>query len=125
MTPVLKVLSAAIEEIEERGHNKGAYTCPTGAVCTAGALSVAATGHPVPPESPADMPDGLWDALCVVSELVDSVVVDEDPIERIAEWNDRVSTAPDMVVAVLREAIEKQDSNVIPFPVRDVQAVAA
>ncbi|MFJ7999046.1 hypothetical protein ACIQ7D_18125 [Streptomyces sp. NPDC096310] len=98
---LITLFRQAATEMSTRGHHQGHFTCPTGEVCTVGALSVAVTGNPVPAEK---VDASTWAAIEYLSPRIDSNIVDEDPIERIADWNDRTSTTPSDVLAVLEAA---------------------
>jgi hypothetical protein len=73
--------------------------CP---VCTIGALRVAATGDP---EEPNDLSQA---AVALLSARVESLVVDDDPDERVADWSDR-ETAP-TVIRVLRQTADELEA---------------
>ncbi|MGW6741727.1 DUF6197 family protein [Streptomyces sp. NPDC055025] len=98
---------SAAAELRTRGHHQGHYTCPTGEVCTVGALSAAATGNPVPAGT---IDARTWAAIEYLSPRIDSAIVDEDPIERIADWNDRTSTTPADVLTALEAAANALES---------------
>lgn len=106
----------AAKTVRKRGHNKGAYTSPRGKVCALGALSTAATGDPTPPEV---IDAEMWAAIEFLSERVPSNTIDTDPIERIADWNDRDSTSPADVIAQLEAA-----ANAAEAAIAKVDAVA-
>jgi hypothetical protein len=95
------IFRQAAQIIRIKGHGKGGYTKPTGQVCTLGAISTAATGDPTPPE---EIDAEMWAAIEFLSDRVPSNIVDADPIERIADWNDREATTPADVVAQLEAA---------------------
>lgn len=101
-TPLL----AAADLIERDGLAAGDYITVEGCRCTVGALSEAVTGSPVPPEDLTSMP--LLDAvLRLVSDAVVSTVVDEDPIERIADWSDAPDRTASEVAQLLRRLADE------------------
>lgn len=95
------VFREAAEVVRIKGHHKKWFTSPTGQVCALGAMSTAATGDPTPPEV---IDSEMWAAIEFLSEQVPSNIIDTDPIERIADWNDRDSTTPADVIAQLEAA---------------------
>lgn len=95
------IFRQAAEVVRIKGHGKGEYSCPDGQVCTLGALSTAATGDPTPPEV---IDAEMWAAIEFLSERVPSNTVDDDPIERIGDWNDHEATTPADVIAQLEAA---------------------
>lgn len=101
------IFRQAAEVVRIKGHGKGNYRCPDGEVCALGALSTAATGEPTPPEV---IDSEMWAAIEFLSGRVPSNIVDEDPIERIADWNDRDSTTPADVIAQLEAAASAADA---------------
>lgn len=101
------IFRQAAEVVRIKGHGKGSYSCPDGEVCALGALSTAATGNPTPPEA---IDSEMWAAIEFLSDRVPSNTIDEDPIERIADWNDRDSTTPADVIAQLEAAASAADA---------------
>ncbi|TFI30091.1 hypothetical protein [Streptomyces sp. 4R-3d] len=113
----------AAQIIRKQGHAKGSYTNPRGCVCALGALSTAATGNPTPAET---IDPDLLDAMGVLSARIDSDVVDEDDLERIADWNDRDSTTATDVIAALEAAAEATETTAQIIPLHPArQQVAA
>ncbi|MGH3586237.1 MAG: DUF6197 family protein, partial [Pseudonocardia sp.] len=123
-TDLIPVFRRAAEVIQTNGHHQGAYydlstpstmppaDCP---VCTAGALSVAVTGNPVPPE---DLDGVLGFAVEFLSERVYAATTDEDPIERVASWNDGIGVGQvEVVDELLRAAGELADAHCALVPV--------
>lgn len=97
------VFRRAAEVIQTNGLYKGDFCDSTAAgertaVCTVGALRVVAGGHPVAESALAD------EAVRFLSPRIYSNVVDEDPIERIADWNDSADRTPTEVVETLLSA---------------------
>lgn len=76
-------------------YNEGVKPRSDLRVCTVGALSLAVTGDPVPP---GELDGTLREAVEYLSLRVVSATFEDDPIERIADWNDHADrTAGDVV----------------------------
>ncbi|MGW7001316.1 DUF6197 family protein [Streptomyces sp. NPDC054933] len=101
------VYRRAADVIRTNGHYTGDYyssadalflpkpQCP---VCTVGALRIATTGSP-------DVADDLTSsAVAFFSPRITSNIVNEDPVERIADWNDDPERTHDEVVEALLAA---------------------
>ena len=85
----------AAQIMQARGHGKGLYETKTGQVCAVGALMLA---------EGKDTQAGPWGLSGTVEFLSSRLWVamnDDDPIERIAEWND----APERTQAEVVEAL--------------------
>lgn len=93
------VFRRAAEVIQERGHAKDVFESETGAVCAVGALRIAA-GY--------DVHNGLglepWEAVRFLSPRICSNTTDEDPTERVADWNDAWDRSEAEVIEALRDA---------------------
>lgn len=70
-------------------------------VCTVGALSLAVTGDPVPP---VVLEGVLREAIADLSARIYSPVEDDDPVERVAAWNDARGRTPADVIAAFEAA---------------------
>lgn len=99
---VADVLNLAADLIQERGHHKGWYIDPSGAVCLRGAIILAV--DPYCDMSKHDpewlIPAGARPALVRIGRHIFRTT----GVLSSAEWNDRDETTPADVVAVLREA---------------------
>jgi hypothetical protein len=99
----------AAQILQARGHAKGRFLDSRGCVCAMGALLIA-TGI-----DPTTLPDdGIVDDFPAAVFLSDRlwVAIDDDPVERIAEWNDKAERTQAEVVAALLSAareIEARD----------------
>jgi hypothetical protein len=92
------VYEKAADVVRINGHCKNWFYDSDLRVCTLGALSMAVTGEPQPPERL----DGLLaEAVADLSPRIVSATVDKDPIERIADWNDAAVRTPAEVVDTL------------------------
>ncbi|WP_328313146.1 hypothetical protein OG432_24705 [Streptomyces sp. NBC_00442] len=101
------VYEKAADVIQTNGHCKGWFydidaegSPPVHSlrVCALGALSVAVTGIPQPPE---ELDGLLAEAVADLSPRIVSGTVGEDPVERIADWNDADARTPAEVVDTL------------------------
>lgn len=104
------VLADAVEILRRNGHFKGGYHSPDGhtpenerPVCALGAILIAAEGEPIP-EMPGVLGETASAAARVLSRSITSSVVDDDPIERIADWNDNEDRTPGEVMQAMTEA---------------------
>lgn len=106
----------AAQIVQARGLGKGLYEQRTGEVCAVGALMVAEGQNPA-----QDFPV-LSQAIWVLSARVESGTQDCDPVERIADWNDRPErTAAEVVAELLgaaREIEEREAAAVAPTQLR-------
>ncbi|MEC4016011.1 DUF6197 family protein [Streptomyces sp. H27-D2] len=101
MSDLSAIFTLAAAVVRTSGHGKGRFVGPDGTVDAVGALSTAVTGKATPP----DVIDGLlWDAVEYLSPRIPSMTVDEDPLERIADWNDQSETTQADVIAALEAA---------------------
>lgn len=107
----------AIEVLRTNGHTQGEYyaTVETGVgiefapaecpVCLSGALSVAFYGYPVPPEK-GQRPefDVLAERLATALGIdrVGGPPEDDDPVMRLAGWNDQLGRTVDELIAGLQ-----------------------
>lgn len=97
----------AAEVIETNGHCKNwfhdtyAIELPLRKrrVCAVGALCVA---DGLPPDELSALAE--LEAVEFLSRRIDSNVVDEDPVERIADWNDAPARTEAEVIEALRDA---------------------
>lgn len=92
------VYREAAEVIRTNGHRKNRFCDSNLRVCTLGALSIAVTGDPEPPE---ELDGLLAEAVADLSPRIDSTIADWDPEERIADWNDEPERTADEVVDAL------------------------
>lgn len=108
------VLADAVEILRRNGHFKGGYY-DTGndeapewerPVCALGAILIAANGDPRP-EMPGVLGEEAIEAARVLSRSIHSTVVDEDPVERIADWNDAPERTPGEVLQAMTTAAEE------------------
>lgn len=107
------VLMDAVEVLRRNSHYKGGFyrrdsatpvqECP---VCALGAILIAVEGVPQVPES-GIWPEEAFEAAKVLSRSIYSPVVDSDPVERIAEWNDQLDRTPDEVMQAMTIAAEE------------------
>lgn len=107
------ILTDAAEILRRNGHFKGAYYAPgtdlpewQRPVCALGAILIAAEGDPRP-EMPGVLGDTAANAARALSRSIYSSVVDSDPIERIADWNDDADRTVDEVLQGLARAAEE------------------
>lgn len=109
------VFRRAAEVIKANGHNKGGfYRTPDRSsglldvdrwpVDAVGALRVAATGAPGTDNELTDA------AVLFLSPRIESFTVDSDPIERIADWNDRAGVTAWQVIAALYDAAKAAEA---------------
>ncbi|MFE9372310.1 hypothetical protein ACFYM2_21420 [Streptomyces sp. NPDC006711] len=112
------VYRKAANIIRENGHHQGAYldgtllltrTRQTVPVDATGALSLVITGAPVPPADLIDCPQLYQDAVAFLSRRIRSAIVDTDPEERIADWNDEPERTADEVIAALESVARDID----------------
>ncbi|MCP3817791.1 hypothetical protein NLX86_06475 [Streptomyces sp. A3M-1-3] len=124
---IAEVFRRAAEVVQTNGLNQGGFcdiSVPffSGAafaggrpVCTVGAMRVAVGLSPIPVnwDEPLGDADPLSDAhplvseaVAFLSERVHSPIVDEDIVERVADWNDREGRTADEVAAELLSAAE-------------------
>lgn len=106
------VLTDAVEILRRNGHFKGAYYAPFNEapewerpVCALGAILIAAEGDPRP-EMPGVFGPTANEAINVLARSIHSTVVDDDPIERIADWNDAEGRTPGEVMQAMTAAAE-------------------
>ncbi|MFE4857286.1 hypothetical protein [Streptomyces sp. NPDC056670] len=92
------VYEKAADVIRINGHCKNWWYDSDRRVCTLGALSMAVTGQPQPPE---ELDGLLAEAVTDLSTRIVSATVDENPVERIADWNDDDARTPAEVVDTL------------------------
>lgn len=104
------ILTNAVEILRRNGHFKGGYHSPDGhipenqrPVCALGAILIAAEGEPTP-EMPGVLGETASAAARVLSDSIHSSVVDADPIERIADWNDAEDRTPGEVMQAMATA---------------------
>lgn len=121
---VAEIFRRAAEVIATNGLNKHTYCSPVvapdptapfaggRAVCTIGAMRVAVGLEPTPAvlERPHDEEPLIWDAIAFLSPRVESPIVDENPIERVAAWSDGPAVSADAVAAELLLAAEAVSS---------------
>jgi hypothetical protein len=107
------ILTDAVEILRRNGHFKGGYVLETGTapfeqrpVCAIGAILIAAEGDPRP-EMPGVLGETASAAARVLARSIHSTVVDDDPIERIADWNDAEDRTPDEVMQAMTVAAEE------------------
>ncbi|MEV6580194.1 hypothetical protein AB0M92_18750 [Streptomyces sp. NPDC051582] len=108
------ILADAVEILRRNGHFKGGYYDPSTdepalseqPVCAIGAILIAAEGWPTP-EMPGVFGETTYEAIKVLARSVYSTVVDEDPIERIADWNDDADRTPGEVMQAMTRAAEE------------------
>ncbi|WP_371793093.1 hypothetical protein OG285_32705 [Streptomyces sp. NBC_01471] len=79
-------------------HSEGKQPRSSLRVCALGALSIAVTEDPQPPE---ELDGLLAEAVADLSLRIASVTVDENPVERIANWSDSVVRTPAEIVDAL------------------------
>lgn len=110
------VYRRAAQIVQGRGHTKEVYQRESGEVCTVGAL-VLASGM-----DPDDYEGQATTAVEFFSSRLWVAIGDQDPVERIAEWNDKPERTPAEVVAELigaARAIEERHANaVVPVCLR-------
>ena len=103
------VFRRAAEVIRSNGHYTGDYFSSAAAlflpksespVCTIGALRIATVGSP---ETGNELTDR---AVAFLSPRIASNIVDDDPVERVAGWNDAPERTQDEVVEALLAAAE-------------------
>lgn len=104
------ILADAVEILRRNGHFKGGYHSPDGhipenerPVCALGAILIAAEGEPIP-EMPGVFGVDAYEAAKTLARSITSSVVDDDPIERIADWNDNEDRTPGEVMQAMAEA---------------------
>jgi hypothetical protein len=123
------VFRRAAQILQARGHGKGRYEGPGGAVCAIGALMAADGMDPAEDAPELDASRALTDAIWWLSPRITSNTVDCDPIERIADWNDAPErTAAEVVeelLAAARAIEERESSAVAPTAVVLGREVAA
>ncbi|MBW1603449.1 hypothetical protein JJV70_15315 [Streptomyces sp. JJ66] len=118
------VFTAAADYINAHGLAKGIFAYASGACCTVGALSVAASGSALDAASDVcmDMPLVLFAALeAMAGRLPD---VNEDPVEQIAQWNDAPERTAAEVVAELRAAAADALARECVLAARDANELA-
>jgi hypothetical protein len=117
---IAEVFRRAAEVITTNGLYQGTYCDPIAApdpaapfaggcmVCTIGAFRVAVGLAPVPADesAPAAEEPLIWEAIAFLSPRVESSIVDEDPVERVACWNDADGRTADEVASALLLAAE-------------------
>ncbi|GHB56046.1 hypothetical protein GCM10010331_49920 [Streptomyces xanthochromogenes] len=103
----------AADIIRANGHHQGGYlngalllarTRQTVPVDATGALSLVITGDPVPPADLVDCPQLYQDAVTFLGGRIHSTIVDWDPEERIADWNDQDGRTAAEVIAAFESA---------------------
>ncbi|MCK2144846.1 hypothetical protein MWG58_28815 [Streptomyces sp. WAC00276] len=106
--PVVIALRHAARLVQANGLAKGWWYDPAGGqpkgswpVCAIGALSTAITGDPMPAEA-EELDDELRDAVAILARQIESGT--DDPIERIAYWNDADERTAADVASLLRRA---------------------
>lgn len=110
------VFRRAAQILQARGHGKGRYEGPGGAVCAIGALMAADGMDPAEDAPELGAPRALTAAIWILSPRIVSTTVDYDPIERIADWNDAPErTQAEVVEALLgvARAIEEAESSAV------------
>ena len=107
------ILADAVEILRRNGHFKGGYYAPSNEapewerpVCAIGAILIAAEGDPRP-EMPGVLGETASAAARVLARSIHSTVVDDDPIERIADWNDAPERTPGEVMQAMTIAAEE------------------
>lgn len=107
------ILADAVEILRRNGHFKGGYYAPGSdapewerPVCALGAILIAAEGDPRP-EMPGVFGETASAAIKVLSRSIHSSVVDDDPVERIADWNDDEDRTPGEVMQAMAAAAEE------------------
>lgn len=113
------VFRRAAQILQARGHNKGLYESRTGEVCAVGALMAATGVDPkAGPMPAAEVPEAVW----FLSSRLWVAIGDDDPIERVAEWNDKPERTQAEVVAELlsaaRDIEAREDRAVVPTQMR-------
>jgi hypothetical protein len=112
------VYEKAADVIRRNGHHQGAYldgallltrSRTTVPVDATGALSLVITGEPVPPADLVDCPELYQDAVTFLGSRIRSTIVDWDPEERIADWNDQPARTADEVIAAFESAAKDID----------------
>ncbi|MGW2223889.1 DUF6197 family protein [Streptomyces formicae] len=110
------VYQQAADVIRTNGHYQGAFwgrresevgivrAASEGPVCIAGALSIALSGYPVPAldEGPERQ---RYDK--IATRLADLIGIDarfDEPVSRLARWNDSSERTPADVIAALENA---------------------
>lgn len=109
----------AAQIMQARGHGKGLYETKTGQVCAVGALMLA---------EGKDTQTGPWAGgdLSGTVEFLSSrlwvAISDDDPVERIAEWNDAPERTQaevvEALVAAARAIEEREAGAVVPVCLR-------
>lgn len=94
----------AAEVIEQRGHAKDMFESETGAVCAVGALRIAAGYYAEPPVEGGIFASEPLAAVKFLSSRIYSNTTDEDPVERIADWNDAWDRTEAEVIEALHDA---------------------
>jgi hypothetical protein len=113
ITNLALLFRKAAEVIEERGHAKDAFESETGAVCAVGALRIAAGYGAEPPLGEGDIfASEPLAAVKFLSPRIYSNTTDEDPVERIADWNDAWDRTEAEVIEALRDAAAAAESAV-------------
>ncbi|PAX90143.1 hypothetical protein CLM82_17060, partial [Streptomyces albidoflavus] len=112
--PLVIALRHAARLVQANGLAKGWWYDPhTGRpegawpVCAIGALSTAITGDPMPVEA-EELDDELRNAVAILARQIESGI--DDPIERIAYWNDADERTAADVASLLRRAAREVTS---------------
>lgn len=107
------ILADAVEILRRNGHFQGGYfqeeaTGPEydRPVCALGAILIVAEGLPYP-TNPGMFSEDAYEAARVLARSIHSTVVDEDPVERIADWNDKPERTPGEVMQAMTRAAEE------------------
>ncbi|MFD9259072.1 hypothetical protein [Streptomyces sp. NPDC059538] len=107
------VLTDAAEILRRNGHNKGTYfelradlPAIERPVCALGAILIATEGAPYP-TNPGMFSEDAFEAAKVLARSIHSTVVDDDPVERIADWNDAEDRTPGEVMQAMTRAAEE------------------
>lgn len=108
------VLTDAADILRRNGHFKGGYYDTSSdeaaecerPVCALGAILIAAEGDPRP-EMPGVLGETASAAARILARSIHSTVVDDDPIERIADWNDAPDRTPGEVMQAMATAAEE------------------
>lgn len=116
--PMVITLRHAARLVQANGLAKGWWYDPhsgrpegASPVCAIGAVSMAITGAPTPdpmPDDAEDLDGELRDAVAILARQIKSGI--DDPIERIAHWNDADERTAADVASLLRRAAREVTS---------------